>query len=126
MSAEQILRFVNAFGGEEVEVYRAEAAGELPANRTLTVDDGRGPKLVIMLSDLDGARLCGALLPSAWWEQNLREAYRAGWAGGAEEAGGVDRHSRETAHPNEDALVQRLLAVANDSVLKARQSRPSS
>jgi hypothetical protein len=121
MSAREILRFVNEYGGEEVEVYQAEAAGGLPANRTLTVDDGKGPKLVLVLSDLDGARLCGALLPSAWWEQNLREAYRAGWGGGAEEAGGVDRHSRDHVHPNEDALVQRLLAVANDSVLKARQ-----
>lgn len=121
MSAKQILRFVNEFGGEEVEVYQAEAAGALPANRTLTVDDAKGPKLVLMLSDLDGARLCGALLPSAWWEQNLREAYRAGWAKGAEEAGGVDRYSRDSAHPGEDNLVQRLLAVATDSVLKARQ-----
>lgn len=125
MSARQILRYINEYGGEEVEVYQAEAAGDLPANRTLTVDDGKGPKLVLVLSDLDGARLCGALLPSAWWEQNLREAYRAGWATGAEEAGGVDRHSRTEAHPGEDAMVQRLLAVASDSVLKARQVPPS-
>jgi hypothetical protein len=125
MSAQEILRFINESGGEAVEVYQAEASGALPANRTLTVDDGKGPKLVLVLSDLDGARLCGALLPSAWWEQNLREAYRAGWALGAEEAGGVDRHARDNVHPGEDPLVQRLLAVANDSVLKARQVSPS-
>lgn len=111
MSAWQVMEFVNEYGREMVEVYEADAAGGLPANRTLTVDGGKGPKLVVVFSERDAARLCGALLPAAWWEANLREAYRAGWAGGAEEAGGVDRHSRDNVHPNEEGVIRRLLDV---------------
>jgi hypothetical protein len=111
MSASQVEHFRNEFGGEEVDVYQADAAGSLPANRTLTVDDGKGPKLVLVLSEPDAARLCGALLPAAWWEALLRQSYRMGWSEGAQETGGVDRHGIDSVHPKEDDVIKRLLAV---------------
>jgi hypothetical protein len=113
MSARQVTEFINEFGGERVEVIVAEAAGSMPAFWEINVEMIDEDKRVLVLSERDSAKLSGALLPELWWEALLRHAYRMGWAEGAGETGGVDRHGADTVHPKEDATVKRLLAMTS-------------
>lgn len=109
MTARQVITHDLEFGGDRIEVVESEAYGALPPFRSLTVRRGE-EVLVTVLSERDAAIVSAALLPAAWWEALLRHAYRMGWAAGAEESGGVDRHGAEAEHPNESAVVARLLA----------------
>jgi hypothetical protein len=112
VTARQVIEFDNQFGGEHVEVIVADVAEEMPAFWQINVETKDG-KRVLVLSERDSAKLSGALLPELWWEALLRHAYRMGWAEGAGETGGVDRHGADTVHPKEDATVKRLLAMTS-------------
>lgn len=116
MSARQVLEFDNEFGGEHVEVTTAEPWGAMPEVWSLSVARKGQPKLILNLSAPDAASISGALLPEHWWEALLRDAFRAGWAGGAEEAGGHDHHSRTQVHPGEDDVVRELLSARIEAV----------
>jgi hypothetical protein len=116
MSARQVTEFENEYGGEHVEITTAEPHGGLPEVWSLNVERRGMDKLILNLSANNAATVSGALLPENWWEALLRDAYRAGWAKGAEEVGGVDHHARDAVHPYEDDTVKALLSARVEEV----------